>query len=69
MGDPLSPNFAGLRHHGNVIIRSDEPAFGVQAEARSELAFHPDAQELQLGDRNDGLIEIHGVVTILQRRR
>jgi len=48
------------RHHGDVIVGSDETTLGIQAEARTELAFYPEPSPLQLCDREDRFAQVLG---------
>lgn len=65
----MSLDFAGPRRYGDVIISSDETTLGVQTEARAELAFYGDAEELQLSDWDDAFVEILRVYNVRRGRQ
>ena len=61
LNDFFSRDFAWPGHHGDVIVGCDETTGRVEAEARAEFTFYAEAEQLQLSDRDDGLVKIlHG---------
>jgi len=44
-----------------MIIGANEPARGVQTEARTELSLYGEAEQFKFGDGQDGLVEVLGM--------
>ena len=54
----VAPSSSGPGHHGDVIVGRDETTGRVEAEARAEFTFYAEAEQLQLSDRDDGLVKV-----------
>jgi hypothetical protein len=58
LNDFFSRDFAWPGHHGDVIVGCDETTGRVEAETRAEFTFYAEAEQLQLSDRDDGLVKV-----------